>query len=57
MPPRRGVGIGRGRPIANAIFLDEIWHLHTRMATIENTYRRETDDGISSADEEETTKE
>ena len=31
--------------------------MRTRMETIETTQRREIDDGISSADEEETTKE
>ena len=62
MPPRRGTGVGRagigqGRPIANAVLLEEIWHLRTRMTTMETTQRRARDDGIASANEEETTEE
>ena len=57
MPPRRGAGIGWGRPIANTILLDEIRHLRTRLATVETTQRRAADGGISSADEEKTTDE
>ena len=57
MPPRRGAGIGRGRPIANVVLLDEIRHLCTRLATVETTQRRVADGGIASANEEETTDE
>ena len=55
--PRRGAGIVRGRPISNTVFLDEIWHLRTRLAIVETTQRRAADGGIASADEEETTDE
>lgn len=50
MPPRRGVGIGRGIPEANAVLLEEIWSLHTRMEAIETTQKRAPDeeDDISS---------
>ena len=47
MPPRRGVGIGRGRPEAN-----EIRSLCTRMDTMETTQRRTPDEGDDSAKEE-----
>ena len=62
MSPRRGArvgqaGIGRGRPIENTVFLDEIWNLCTRMATMETTQQRVVDGEIASADEEETTDE
>lgn len=52
MPPRRGVGIGWGRPIANAILLDEIRSLRTRMDTRDTAQRRATDEGDASAIEE-----
>lgn len=52
MPPRRGAGIGQGRPVANAVLLDEIRSLHTRMETMETAQRRATDEGDASATEE-----
>eukprot|EP00253_Pinus_taeda_P004893 PITA_04893 len=52
MPARRGVGIGQGRPIANAVLLDEIWSLRTRMETRETTQRREIDEGDANMTEE-----
>ena len=48
MLPRRGDGIGRGRPEANAIILEEIRSLHTRMETIETAQRRIPDEGVDS---------
>lgn len=44
MPPWRGAGIGRGRPIANAVLLDEIQNLCTRMETMETAQRRAPDE-------------
>ena len=52
MPPRRGAGIGRGRPEANGVLLEEIWRLHMRMETIETAQRRTLDEGDDSAKEE-----
>jgi len=52
MPPRRGDGIGWGRPIANAVFLEEIRHLHMRMETTETSQRRAPDEGDVSVVEE-----
>jgi len=51
MPPRRGVGVARGRPEANAILLEEIQSLHTRMDTKETAQRRALDEGVESAAE------
>lgn len=52
MPPRRGAGIGRGRPVVNAVLLEEIRNLSTRMETMENTQRRAPDEGDTSVAEE-----
>lgn len=52
MPPRRGDGIGQGRPVANSILMDEIWSLCTRMETMETAQRRTTDEGDAIATEE-----
>ena len=52
MPPRRGVGIGEGRLVANAILLEEIRSLCTRMETMEIAQRRAPDEGDASAAEE-----
>ena len=52
MLPRRGVGIGQGRLEANAVLLEEIRSLSTRMETIETAQRRTPDDGDDSAKEE-----
>lgn len=52
MPPRRGGGIGQGRPVVNAIMLEEIRNLRTRMETMETAQRRAPDEGDSSAVEE-----
>jgi hypothetical protein len=45
MPPIRrlvvDVGIGRGRPVENTMFLQEVIHLHARMEAMETTQRRE----------------
>lgn len=35
MPPRRGDGIGQGRPVANVGLLEEIRNLRTRMESME----------------------
>ena len=52
MPPRRGAGIGQGRPEENAILLEEIQSLRTRMDTMETTQRRAPDEGVASATKE-----
>jgi len=52
MPPRRGAGIGRERPVGNAVLLDEIRNLRTRMETMETAQRRATDEGDASATKE-----
>ena len=52
MPPRRGVGIGRGKPEANAILLDEIRHIRTRMETLDISQRRAPNEGDVKAIEE-----
>lgn len=50
IPPRRGDGIGQGRPKAYAILVEEVRSLCTRMETIEAAQRRAHDerDEISS---------
>eukprot|EP00253_Pinus_taeda_P032205 PITA_32205 len=52
MPTRRGGGIGRGRPVANAVLLDEIRNLRTKMETTETAQRRVPDEGDASVAEE-----
>ncbi len=52
MPAKREGGICQGRPIANAVLLDEIQNLRTRMETMETAQRRAPDEGDSSAVEE-----
>jgi hypothetical protein len=56
MPPRRRVrgnlGIGQGRPVANAVLLEEIRHLRERMEAMETTQRRDPDDRNVSDEEE-----
>lgn len=52
MPQRRGASIGSSRPVANAVLLDEIRSLHTRMETIETSQRRATDEGDARVIEE-----
>jgi len=49
MPPRRGASIGWGRPVANAVLLDETWNLHTRMETTKTAQRRALDEGDANA--------
>eukprot|EP00253_Pinus_taeda_P010891 PITA_10891 len=52
MPPRRGDGIGRGRLVANAVFVDDIRNLRTRMETMETDQRRAPNEGDASVVEE-----
>eukprot|EP00253_Pinus_taeda_P027613 PITA_27613 len=52
MPPRRGDGIDRGRLVANAVLLEEIQNLRTRMETMETAQRGAPDEGDASATEE-----
>ena len=52
MSPRKGVDIGRRRPKANAVLLEEIWSLCARMDTMEIARRRIVDEAVHSAAEE-----
>ncbi len=51
MPPSKEGGIGRGRPVANEVLLDEIQNMRTRMETLETSQRRAPDEGDASATE------
>eukprot|EP00253_Pinus_taeda_P010651 PITA_10651 len=52
MPPRREGGIGQRKLVSNAVLLDEIQNMHTRMEIMETTQRREPNEGDASAAEE-----
>lgn len=56
MPPRRRVrgndGIGQGRHVSNAVLLEEIRHLQTRMEAMEISQMRDHDNRYVSVEEE-----